>query len=167
MNDKKDAVNIGVNLSSQLITAVLAMIAVLSTFAAFLLDKRQVGFWYYFISAIAFLCYIISIFKGGKGIDKARKKGYEGDWNLTDTKGLFNWQAILALTGVILFTISVFLGKDKIEVAKKAPEAEWLLKIKFEDSIQEIKITEIQKKYDSLIKVIRNKKEMPSKRKHP
>ena len=90
MENKKDAVNIGVTLSTQLISASLTMIAVLGAFATFIIDKREVGFLFYVLIGISFLSFIASIFIGGKGIDKARKSGFDGKWNLDDTKQPFN-----------------------------------------------------------------------------
>jgi hypothetical protein len=113
MENKKDAVNIGVTLSTQLISASLTMIAVLGAFATFIIDKREVGFLFYVLIGISFLSFIASIFIGGKGIDKARKSGFDGKWNLDDTKQPFNWQALLCGMGLLFFILSIFIGKEK------------------------------------------------------
>lgn len=118
MSDKKDSVNIGVTLSYQIITASLTMIAVIGAFAAFVIDKRDVGFTYYLITGGAYFCFIISIVLGGKGIDKVRKSGFVGTWTIDETKDLFNSQSIIALIGVFLFSISIFAGKEKHDELK-------------------------------------------------
>jgi len=119
MSDKKDAVTIGVTLSTQIIAASLTMIAVIGAFATFIIDKREVGIFYYIIIGLAFILFVISIFLGGKGIDKARKGGFDGNWSLTETKQLFSWQSLTALLGVVLFSLSVFIGTEKTEELKK------------------------------------------------
>lgn len=113
MENKKDAVNIGVTLSTQLISASLTMVAVLGAFSTFIIDKREVGLLFYALIGISFLTFIVSIFLGGKGIDKARKNGYDGKWNLDDTKESFNWQALLCGMGLLFFILSIFIGKEK------------------------------------------------------
>lgn len=110
---RKEAVNIGVTLSTQLILASLTMIAVLGAFATFIIDKREVGLHFYVLIGISFLTFITSIFFGGTGIDKARKSGFDGNWNLKDTKSSFNWQAVLCGLGLLFFILSIFIGKEK------------------------------------------------------
>lgn len=113
MTDQKDAVNIGVTLSTQIIASSLTMIVVNGAFATFIIDKRDIGLLYYVFIGGAFIAFIISIIFGGKGIDIARKSGFNGSWTLSETKKSFNWQAITAFTGLILFSISVFIGQEK------------------------------------------------------
>lgn len=113
MENKKAAVNIGVTLSTQLISASLTMIAVLGAFATFIIDKREVGVLFYVLTGISFLTFIASIIFGGKGIDKARKSGFDGKWRLDDTKQPFNRQALLCGIGLVFFILSIFTGKEK------------------------------------------------------
>jgi hypothetical protein len=115
MSDQKDAVNIGITLSSQIITASLTMIAVMGAFAVFVIDKRNVGPLYYSITGFAFISFIGSVFAAGKAINKARNEGFAGRWNIVDTKFLFNMQAALALLGIIMFSTSIFIGKEKAD----------------------------------------------------
>lgn len=110
---KKEAVKIGVTLSSQLISASLTMIAVLCAFATFIIDTRKVGLLFYIIIVVSFLAFVLSIIYGGKGIDKARKSGYANNWNLDDTKNSFNCQAVLCGFGLLFFILSIFIGKEK------------------------------------------------------
>lgn len=152
MSDKKDAVNIGVTLSTQLIAASLAMIAVVGTFAAFVIDKRNVGWGYYLIAGGAFFSFVISIFLGGKGIDKARKDGFASNWNLANTKSYFNRQALFCLLGIVLFTFSVFFGKEKDDGLKNKVDTleKQLLQLHLSDSLNKIKILDLEIKVDSL-----------------
>ncbi|QHS59925.1 hypothetical protein [Chitinophaga agri] len=111
--DKREAVNIGITISSQLISAALAMITVLGAFAVFIIDKREVHFWYYFLAGLSFISFVASIVAGGKGINKARVDGYSGNWYIHTTKDAFNWQALFCLAGLIFFITSIFIGKEK------------------------------------------------------
>ncbi|MDB4926596.1 hypothetical protein [Mucilaginibacter sp.] len=154
MSDKKDAVNIGVTLSGQLITAALAMIAVVGTFAAFIIDKRNVGLGYYLIAGGSFLSFVVSIIFGGKGINQARKDGFTGNWNLSNTKKSFNKQSIAAFFGIVLFAISVFFGKEKADDLKNNFEKQnqVITKLRRSDSLTKIKVAMLEIKLDSLRK---------------
>ncbi|NMC99085.1 MAG: hypothetical protein GYA62_05130 [Bacteroidales bacterium] len=102
-------------ISTQVISASLTMITVIGAFAVFIIEKREIGFWYYLTAGLAFFCFVISIFLGGKGLSG---KGANKTPN-----PYFNWQAITALIGIILFCVSVFLGKEKPdELEKKVNE---------------------------------------------
>ena len=158
--DKKVAVNIGVSLSGQLITAALAMIAVIGAFATFSLDKREIGPSYYIIIGIAFLSFVISIFCGGKGIDKARVNGHQGIWEIKDTKDYFNWQGICCFLGIFFLAISIFIGKDKKDetTTKINNLSEEYKSLKSTDSLMQIEIQKLKEnnlilksKIDSLI----------------
>ena len=169
MSDKKDAVNIGVTLSGQLITAALAMIAVIGTFATFIIDKRNVGFGYYLVSGGAFLSFVVSIYFGGKGIDKARKDGFTGNWNLDNTRAFFNNQSFTAFLGIALFAISVFLGKEKADDLKDnvQKQTQVIAVLHKSDSLTKIKVTTLQTKLDSLIICCRQKETQQHLNKYP
>ena len=154
MDDKKDAVNIGVTLSSQIIAASLTMIAIIGAFTAFVIDKRDVGIGYYFLTGGAFSCSILSIILGGKGIDKARKSGFNGNWSIADTKSFFNWQSLVALLGVVLFAISVFIGDEKKDRFIPKIEKQEKLIIKLEKSRDEdlTKINNLQFELNNLVR---------------
>jgi hypothetical protein len=119
-DDKKDAVNIGVTLSAQLIAASLTMIALVGAFVTFVLDKREVGWGYPLVSGGAFVCFVVSIYLGGKGIDMARKKGFEGIWDISLTRSQFGRQASFAFLGIFLFIASAFIGRSKDDDVKAA-----------------------------------------------
>ncbi len=149
MSDKKDAVNIGVTLSTQIITASLTMIAVIGAFMTFVMDKRYVGITYFLIIGGAFLCFIASIILGGRGIDKARKYGFDGTWTIDRTKSLFNKQSIFALIGIILFSISIFIGKNKPDELKSKIENQEKVIIELQNN-DDIKTKEIQQLKDEI-----------------
>ncbi|MBI2969031.1 MAG: hypothetical protein HYY40_14610 [Bacteroidetes bacterium] len=114
-DSKKDAVNMGVTLSTQLISASLTMIAVLGAFATFIIDKREIDnpILYYILIGFSFVSFVASIICGGKGIDIARKFGYFGKWRLNISKSAFNRQAVFCIIGIALFIGSIFFGKEK------------------------------------------------------
>lgn len=156
MSDQKDAVNIGITLSTQIITASLTMIAVIGAFAVFIIDKREIGLSYYLIMGGAFISFILSIFIGGKGINEARKNGYKGTWTIDETKDLFNRQAIFALIGVILFGISVFVGKEKPDLLKAKIENQerTIIELKNKDEFKEKEILKLTDNVNRLINQI-------------
>jgi hypothetical protein len=94
MEDRK------VIISGHLITAALQMLAILSAVTVFIMDKRDVGFVYYICIGLSFLSFILSIYYGAKGIGS----------NYEISKSLFNKQAIFSFLGLIIFSISVYIG---------------------------------------------------------
>jgi len=159
MSDKKDAVNIGVTLSTQLIAVALAMIAVLATFAAYTIDKKTVDGWYFFTIGCAFFSFVISIMKGGKGIDKARKSGFNSNWNLDDTKSSFNLQALFCLIGVFLFIGSIFFGKNKDDEFKLQiiNHQKKIIQLEITDSLSKLEQVKLNNRIDSLQKIYSKK----------
>lgn len=97
--------NKGITISTQIISASLTMITVIGAFAVFIIEKRQIGPLYYWTSGLAFMSFVVSIFLGGKGIS--------GKGENKTPNPFYNWQAITALFGIILFCASVFLGEEK------------------------------------------------------
>ncbi len=138
-------------ISTQLISASLTMITVVGAFAVFIIEKREIGFWYYLIAGLAFLCFVISIFLGGKGLSG---KGANRTPN-----PYFDWQAISALTGIILFCVSVFLGKEKPDdLEKKINEQDKIIiELRTKD---EFRAKEMQRLSDDIIKLINQIDEM-------
>jgi hypothetical protein len=92
MNDRK------ITISGHIITAALQMLAILSAVAVFIMDKRDVGFFYYICISLSFLSFILSIQFGAIGI------GSDCD------KSSFNKQAIFSFLGLIFFFISTYIG---------------------------------------------------------
>jgi len=121
-------------ISTQINSASLTMITVIGAFAVFIIEKREIGFWYYFTTGLAFSCFVISIFLGAKGLSG---KGANKTPN-----PYYNSQGITALTGIILFCVSVFLGMEKPDdLKKKVNEQDKIifeLKTKFEFGAKEM-----------------------------
>jgi hypothetical protein len=110
--DQRSAVGISVTLSSQLIAAALAMIAVAGAFTTLVVDKRITGGLFWFFIGGSFLCFVISIFAGGRGVTAARDTGFAGNWTLNAGKNWFNGQAIACIGGLTLF-VAALLASSK------------------------------------------------------
>jgi uncharacterized coiled-coil protein SlyX len=138
-------------ISTQVISASLTMITVIGAFAVFIIEKREIGFWYYLTAGFAFFCFVISIFLGGKGLSG---KGANKTPN-----PYFNWQAITALFGIILFCVSVFLGKEKPDdLENKVTEQDKIIiELKTKD---EFRAKEMQRLSDDLNKLTKQIDEM-------
>jgi outer membrane protein OmpA-like peptidoglycan-associated protein len=106
--DKRSAISFSVTLSSQLVTAALAMLTVEGAFVAFALSNRSVETGFTLFVLLAGVSFILSIVIAGKGITAARDAGFQGNWSLEAGKNYFNWQAILCLTGLVLFFGALF-----------------------------------------------------------
>ena len=157
-SDKKDAVKIGITLSTQIITASLSMIAIIGAFITFVLNKKEVGSYYFACIGISFFFFVLSIFFGGKGIDKARKKGYEGIWDIEQTKNIFNYQAIAALLGIIFFLVSVLLSvKQSINIAQNTVIRDGSTFLQKTNQINH-QIGILQKRINNLERIIYNNK---------
>jgi DNA-binding MarR family transcriptional regulator len=111
--DKREAVLLGANLSSQLITTALALIAVVGAAATFIIEKKEVGPLFYCLLVLAFFLQVLSIYFGGRGVNKARVKGYDGDWSKAHGSQWYNLQASSTLLGAFVLCALFFLGKDK------------------------------------------------------
>lgn len=113
VEDKREAVLLGTNLSNQLITTALALIAVVGAASTYIMDKREVDTLFYVLLALAFALQVLSIYFGGRGINKARSKGSDGDWDKAHTKDWYNRQATATLAGAIVLCALFFLGSEK------------------------------------------------------
>lgn len=111
--DKREAVLLGANLSSQLITTALALIAVVGAAATFIIEKKEVGPLFYCLLVVAFFLQVLSIYFGGRGVNKARVKGYDGDWSKAHGSQWYNLQASSALLGAFVLCALFFIGKDR------------------------------------------------------
>jgi hypothetical protein len=110
-DNKRTAVEMAVTLSTSLMSASLAIIAIEIGFATFILDKRIIGLWFYVFLCLSFLLFVLSIFFGGKGVDIARKSGHKGNWNLESGKKQFNLQSWSSLAGLFFFFLIIFQGE--------------------------------------------------------
>jgi hypothetical protein len=108
--DKRSAVGISVNLSTQLIAAALALLAVEGAYVAYALGDREVQNGFILMHVASVILLVASIFIAGKGITKARDAGYSGFWDLSVGKQNFNWQAICCLLALLSFGIGLLLS---------------------------------------------------------
>jgi len=108
--DKRRAVEITVTLSSQLITAALAMLAIEGAYVAYALSERSVTSIFLWAAALSGLSFISSIFIAGKGITEARNSGFAGAWDIQVARRKFNWQAITLLIALLLFAGTAVLS---------------------------------------------------------
>ncbi len=113
--DKRVAVGISITLSSQLIAAALAMLAILAGYVSFALGQRQVGAMFYLSSCISFGLFTASIYSAGKAITRARDAGYQGNWSLTEGRMEFNVQATTCLFGIAAFFMMMFFSRTPVE----------------------------------------------------
>jgi len=119
MDDKKDAANISVGLSTQLINAALTLIVLSGAFLTFILDKKQPTPAFYISYGLAFIAFFISVIFGGKGIQFVKANGEKGDWK-TKAPGVPNWfsrQSLFVMIGIFSISILPFLGNDKPDEA--------------------------------------------------
>lgn len=120
MEDKRTAVSLWVTLSSQVMGATLALIAVEGAFTTFVLDKRLPPFLFYILVPGTLLLFIVSILNGGAGISRMTREGSAGTWSLDVGAPYFKRQTFLCLLGVVLFFASLFFsGPTKEESTAK------------------------------------------------
>lgn len=137
-----------ITISTQVIAASLTMITVVGAFTVFIIEKREVGISYYIITGLAFVCFVISIFLGGRGISgKGRDKTPNPN---------FNWQAKTALLGVTFFAISVFLSKEKsVNLESRVNEQEKIIiELKTKDEFRAKDIQRLDNDIDRLTKIL-------------
>lgn len=112
--DRRTAAGISVSLSSQLISAALAMLAIEGAVVVFVVGERNPNPIFWIVAVCSFVAFVVSIFVAGKGITKDRDNGANGNWNTNEASKLYNAQAISCLIGLILFIVSFSLiGKSQ------------------------------------------------------
>lgn len=132
-------------ISTQIITASLTMITVIGAFAVFIIEKREINYWYYIIIGLAFICFILSIIFGGKGLSTQD--------STTGYNKFYNWQTRTAILGIIMFCVSIFFGKEKTNETEE--KIEKLQKSTIEN---QTKVEFYKKEFDELnseVKVLR------------
>src|ERR1700755_1780964 len=92
--DKRAAVSMWVTLSSLVITAALAVIAVEGAFVTYALDKRVPGTTFYVLTVLSAGILIFSILNGGAGINRLTDDGFKGLWGLNVAGGYFGRQSL-------------------------------------------------------------------------
>lgn len=103
------AVEIGVNLSSYLISVCIALIGIIAASVSFLTENIGDRKYIIALSAGASIMFMVSIWFGGKGINVARTSVFEGIMDLSQSRAYFNRQAITALLGFVLYVTAVFI----------------------------------------------------------
>ena len=98
--DKRIAIGFSITLSSQLIAAALAMLAVEGAYVAYALGARETNTLFVPLASLAATAFILSVFIAGKAITAARDAGFAGAWRLDAGKSHFNWQALLLLVAL-------------------------------------------------------------------
>lgn len=159
MENKRFAIDIGVNLSGQLINASLSMLAIIGALFIFIIDKRETSILFYVLMAISFLSFVVSIFLGGKGINKIREKSFNDKLELKCSKNFFNYQAFLCIIGILTCLSSfIFTKKSDADLNQIKVLNENLEKIiennysqRNEIKLLENKIKTIELKFDSII----------------
>lgn len=112
--DQRVAVGFSITLSSQLIAASMATLAVEGAYMGYALGSRLPKPGFVIFGAFAAILIIVSIIKAGKGITKARNAGFNHKWSLETGKCEFNWQAITLLLALISLGVMFCLsGNDK------------------------------------------------------
>ena len=114
-DDQRSAASIATSLSTFIMTASLGVIAAWVAILTFQLDKREHLAWFVILSIIGLASTLASMVVGGRGIANVFKEGWNGTWDLNGGKKFFDWQAILALLGVILVAVSAACGTAKPE----------------------------------------------------
>lgn len=94
------------SLSSQLISSALAMLALEGAFFTFIATQKQLNFCFYSLLTLSAFFFILSIFFGGKGINKLRGDIFYEKVNKQSGSPWFNLQAIISLFALFLFGIS-------------------------------------------------------------
>lgn len=114
--DLRAAANMTVTLSTQLMTASLALLAVEGAIFTFANDKRTPGGGFTISVGLCFLFLMASLYMGGRGINKVRKAVAAEDWSINKVRDEFAWQAVLGFLGLMCLILSLFLtGKPKEE----------------------------------------------------
>lgn len=115
MENKRLAINTGITLSSNLISACLAMLTIIGAFFTFVLDKRDVTWLFYVSMALSFCFFVYSIICGGKGINIVRRKAFQGVLDLDCSKSKFNIQAMCCLLGIFFCILSIVFTSQRPE----------------------------------------------------
>lgn len=157
MNDSKmNAVNIGINLSTVLISACLNIMAIMGALLIFFLEKKDFTDSFVYCFAISILLLIVSIYFGGKGISIAREEGFNDNWCLVSSKKYFNKQAIGILLALIVFATSfLFIKSNNEKMSDKKTDSSVLSKDSITNSRidkQNILIQNLEKEIEEIKK---------------
>jgi hypothetical protein len=119
IDDQRAAVGFSVTLSSQLIAASMALLAVEGAYVFYTFGSRVPRTGFALFALLAALAIVVSIFNAGKGITKARNAGFDAKWSLDEGKKQFDLQAkflLLALAFlVVTFSLSGPIKESTVE----------------------------------------------------
>ncbi|MCX2745325.1 hypothetical protein OO013_15715 [Mangrovivirga sp. M17] len=161
---KKDAVLISVGLSSQLIAASLAFIAITGGIVTFVLTNRTPTCWFYTLYSFALIAFVVSMYFGGKGIQLVKKSGESGNWKTKDNidPNWFDYQTKSILFGIVIAVFLPFTGEPKEKKNDELKQIIEILKLELNlksesveqnltsDSLRNIKLIEIEKRIEKL-----------------
>jgi outer membrane murein-binding lipoprotein Lpp len=121
--DKRSAISFSITLSSQLISAALAMLAVEGAYVGYALGSREPNILFVPLATVAAMAFIVSVFIAGKAITAARDAGFSGGWSLDAGKSQFNWQAVLLLVALgLLGATFLASGRSKESILEMKVE---------------------------------------------
>lgn len=137
-------------ISTQLITASLTMITVVSVFAVFVIDKREVGILYYVITGFSFFSFVLSIICGGIGLSSENAESHYNKY--------FNYQTRTALLGIVLFCLSIFLGNDKENATEQTlkNQEKTIIELQLKDGLQSKEIDDLKSNIERLSKQLQS-----------
>lgn len=124
MADKEDlraAATIATSLSGFVMAGALALLGAEAAIFVFLLDKKMVSFWLWGLLLLCFCSLFFSCYLGGRGIWKIYADGAKGTWRTT-VGGLFAFQFVLSLIGLILLIVSSIVASSAPAKQETKPE---------------------------------------------
>lgn len=168
--DKKAAIQLWTTVSTQLITATLAMMAVQGAFITFFFDKRHPSTLFYVISPLTLLLFISSIAMAAKGIGALAQSGYSGEWKKDDAISKFRLQTVLCLVGILFFFTSLFFSGPtrESETDKQVKELQQQVEtLKQNESANKESLEQLRQDYSDLQEKLRHQTERPGTRSTP
>jgi hypothetical protein len=93
--------------SNQLIASCLALLGILGAALIFALDKRTFAGLSVILVGSSFLCLVLSVGAGAKGVATLYEAGHGGNWNYLLPDGWFQAQAVLAIVALVAFGAGV------------------------------------------------------------
>ncbi len=114
------AVDISVTLSTQIITASLVLLTILGAFVAFVLAEREPSEWFRLCSVAAGLSIVASMWVAGIAISKASNAAWSGKFDLESARYFFNLQTLLALIGILFFSIVLVVFGESLRKQEKS-----------------------------------------------
>jgi hypothetical protein len=124
MPDKEDlraAATIATSLSGFVMAGALALMGAEAAIFVFLLDKKVISFWLWGLLLVCFCCLFFSCYLGGRGVWKIYADGANGTWRTT-VGGLFAFQFVLSLLGLILLFVSSIAASSAPAKQETKPE---------------------------------------------